>query len=306
VRTLGGRTEFCDVEAFSSYDPYEGNELNETHFPFEFFNDDPVSANSNSLSLAPRVMLTTEKFTMWYNGDISKERCKYYNSGEDVQSFAGAAWLPFISELRKKRDVLRNYNGYYIGNALMEGFFNVTDADYAYEKMKKITLTSIYLANSSVKDGYSYLRNYTNSVDAFGSRSTKTDSVLKSQKIKSYFSACLTLTTDMQGAILTNDASLLKGHRYVFNDILKPNATKLPSPEEKTKIIFVDVVDLGAVPKSVRESENAIFLRADVDVNYPRCDETLARYGYPYKLLLTYANQAKVVIAMRRSCDSLI
>lgn len=298
MRTLGGRTEFCDNEAFSSYDPYEGNELNETHFPYEFFNDDPVSVNS-TLSLAPRVMLTTEKFAMWYNGDISKDDCKYYNSGEDVQSFAGAAWLPFISELRKKKDVLRNYNGYYIGNAPMEGFFNVKDADFSYEKMKKITLTSIFLAGDSAKNGYSYLMNYTNSVDVFGSRSTKTDSQLKGMKIKSYFSACLTLTTDMQGAILTNDASLLKSHRYVFNDILKPNATKLPSSEEKTKIVFVDVVDISAVPKSVRESENAIYLRANMNADYPGCDETLPRYGYPYKLLSTYANQAKVVITSR-------
>jgi len=29
-----------------------------------------------------------------------------YNSDEDIQSYAGAAWLPFISEIRKKEEAI--------------------------------------------------------------------------------------------------------------------------------------------------------------------------------------------------------
>eukprot|EP00554_Chaetoceros_debilis_P003067 CAMPEP_0194086570 /NCGR_PEP_ID=MMETSP0149-20130528/21613_1 /TAXON_ID=122233 /ORGANISM="Chaetoceros debilis, Strain MM31A-1" /LENGTH=1080 /DNA_ID=CAMNT_0038769683 /DNA_START=479 /DNA_END=3721 /DNA_ORIENTATION=+ len=298
VRTLGGRTEFCDVEAFSSYDPYEGNELNATNFPFELFNDGPVSEENNSLSLAPRVMLTTEKFAMWGVEDIPKSMCKHFNSGEDVQSYAGAAWLPFISEIRDKLNALRNYNGYYIGNALMaQNPFNTTDADYTYENMKKITLASIYSTEPGIKGMEGYIRNYTNSVGPFGCRSTLTDGILKARKIKSYFSACLTLTTDMQGAILSNEG--YSKSTYIKNDILKPNATKLPSPEQKTKIIFIDVVDQEAVPRSVRDSKDAIYMAANVEPWYPNCEEKMGRYSYSYKLLSTYANQAKVVITSR-------
>ena len=298
VRILGGRTEFCDVDAFSSYDPYEGNELNATNFPYVFFNDGPVSEESNSLSLAPKAMLTTEKFAVWGVGDIEKDNCRHYNSGEDVQSYAGAAWLPFISELRNKFNALHNFNGYYIANALMERNFNVTDADYAYEKMKKVTLASIYTA-AEITSMERYLRNYTNSVHPFGARSTVTDSILKSRKIKSYFSACLTLTTDIQGGSLSSDATL-KPNQYLKNHILKPNATEPPAPpEQRTKIIFIDVVDYEAVPRSVRESKNAIHMNANVQPWYPNCEKKMGRYSYSYKLLSIYANQAKVVITSR-------
>ena len=295
VRTLGGSTEFCDVEAFSRYDPYEGDELNATNFPYGFFNDGPVHEENNSLSLAPRAMLKAEKFAVWGVGD--DEGISNYNSGEDVQSYASAAWLPFISELRDKTNALRNYDGYYIGNALLERPLNTTDADYAYEKMQKITLASIFIPKINIKAMEGYLRNYTNSVHPFGSRSTMTDSELKTLKIKSYFSACLTLTLDMQGAILGSNATL-KPQRYLNNHILKPNATKLPSSEQKTKIIFMDVVD-NIIGREARKSKNAIHLTANIYDSYPNRQKKMGRYGYSYKLLSIYANQAKVVVTSR-------
>jgi len=299
VRTLGGSKEFCDVEAFSSYDPYEDDGLNATNFPFEFFNNDPASEDRSSLLLAPKEMLMTEKFAVPGVGDIEKQHCRIYNSGDDVQSYASAGWMPFISEIRNKVSALHNYTGYYIGNAYFGDLsFKLTDADYEYENMQKITLASIFSSAPGINGMEGYLRNYTNRVGPFGSRSTVTDSLLKARKIKSYFSACLTLTLNMEGAVLSSNAALQKS-RYLQNNILKPNTTKLPSPENKTKIIFIDVVDPQAVPKSVWDSENAIHLKANVEPWYPNCEKTMGRYSYSYKLLSTYANQAKVVITSR-------
>lgn len=299
VQTLGGSTAFCDVEAFSRYDPYEADGLNATNFPFDFFTDDPVSDESISLPLAPREMLRTEKFAVPGVGDIEKKQCKSYNSGDDVQSYAGAGWMPFLSEIRDRVSALHNYTGYYIGNAYLGSMsYKLTDADYEDENMQKITLASIFSSKSGIDGMEGYLRNYTNSVGPFGSRSTMTDSLLKARKIKSYFSACLTLTLDMEGAVLSSDATLQKS-RYLQNNILKPTAAILPSPENKTKIVFIDVVDPQAVPKSVWDSENAIHLTANVEPWYPNCEKKIDRYSYSYKLLSTYANQAKVVITSR-------
>jgi len=294
VRTLGGNQEFCDDAEFKSYDPYDGVELNSTNFPYALLSDSK-SKDREQMALAPREIMLAEKFATWGVGDI--DVCQYYNSGEDVQSYAAATWLPFISELRDKVQAIRDYNGYYIGNALMSSNpFNVTEEDF--DNMHKIHLTSIYSTEQGVEGMEDYLRNYTENVHPFGCRSLLTDRLLKQRKIKSYFSACLTLTTNMQGAIL-DDQHEDTQYRYILNEILKPDAKELPNPKQRNKIIFVDVQDPKVVPKSVWESEDAIHFTADVVSWYPNCKKKLDRYSYAYKLLSTYANQAKVLITSR-------
>jgi len=159
--------------------------------------------------------------------------------------------------------------------------------------MDKISLLSIYSSGKVIEKMKDYIRSYTEKVEPFGCRSLLTERYLKDLKIKSYFSACLTLSFDMQGAILDQSN---KQH-YALNSILKPNATIIP--EEKTKIIFVDCIDLEAVPKSVRNSKNAIYLQAILPRWYPNADKKMPRHDYAYKLLSTYATQAKVVITSR-------
>lgn len=292
MRTLGGNTEFCDDKVFESYDPYESVEINSTNYPYALLSDGR-SEDWDHFSLAPREMMIAEKFAMWGHEDL--DHVRGYNSGEDVQSYAGAAWLPFLSEIRDKQQAVHNYNGYYIGNALMSSTpFNTSEADY--ENMNKISVTSIYSTEPGIIGMESYLRNYTENVYPFGCRSLLTERLLKQRKIKSYFSACLTLTTNMQGAILDNHHT---NPRYVSNEILKPNARKLPTTKQKTKMIFVDVQDPKVVPKSAWESENAIHLNANINTNYPNCKKKMGRYGYSYKLLSTYANQAKVLVTSR-------
>ena len=290
VRTLGGNQEFCNDAEFDNYDPYGGMELNSTNFPFELLSDRSRSTEHEPLALAPREIMLAEKFAMWGAQQIAS--CKGYNSGEDVQSYAGAAWLPYISEVRNKLQALRNFNGYYIGNSLMSGSpFNVTEEDF--ENMHKIHLTSIYSTERGIDGMEDYLKSYTENVHPFGCRSLLTERILKQRKIKSYFSACLTLTTNMQGAILADQHP-----NKIFNEILKPNAGELPTPKQRNKIIFVDVQDSKVVPKSAWESEDAIHFQADVDPSYPNC-KGKDRWTYAYKLLSTYANQAKVLVTSR-------
>jgi len=256
--------------------------LNSTDFPLPFI-------EAGEVSLSPH--MTAENFAIWGYGDMPDLGGRY-NSGEDIQSYASAAWLPFISEIRKKEEALFNYTGYYIGNSfLASASLKFEEADL--QNMRKVSLLSIYLTSEkNVRTMEKYLRPYTETVEPFGSRSKLTDRLLRSFKIKSYFAACLTLTTNMQGAVLDDQAP-----SQMLNDILKPNARALPSPQEKTMILMVDVQNEQAVPEDVRK--RAIHLRADIDPKYPDLKKKMGRYGYSYKLLSLYANQAKVIITSR-------
>ena len=255
--------------------------LNSTDFPLPFI-------EAGEVSLAPP--MTAENFAMNGYEDIPDLGGRY-NSGDDIQSYAGAAWLPFISEIRKKEEALFNYTGYYIGNSLVRASLKFEEADL--QNMRKVSLLSIYFTQKkNVRTMEKYLRAYTETVEPFGSRSKLTNRLLRSFKIKSYFAACLTLTTNMQGAVLDDQAP-----SQMLNKILKPNARALPSPKEKTMILMVDVQNEKAVPEDVRK--RAIHLKADINPKYPDLRKKMGRFGYSYKLLSMYANQAKVIITSR-------
>jgi hypothetical protein len=78
----------------------------------------------------------------WYEArDFPKGR---YNSGEDVQSFAGATWYPFLSEVRPKRVALVNYTGYYVANALVQAMvLPLDESPEGLEQMRRVSLLSI-------------------------------------------------------------------------------------------------------------------------------------------------------------------
>jgi len=101
----------------------------------------------------------------------------------------------------------------------------------------------------------------------------------------------------MQGALLDYKH---ENPRYLSNDILKPNKARphQPSVTERTKLLFVDVQDPKVVPSAAWKSPDAIHLNANVFKSYPDCDNK-GRFTYSYKLLSTYANQAKVIVTSR-------
>jgi hypothetical protein len=293
VSTLGSDKKFCNPQPFDTYDPYKSVGLNSTHYPFPFLLSDRLETTGEQPNLFPD--MDQEKFAMWGTEDLPDESAAWinrYNSGEDVQSYASAAWQPFISEIRPKFKALLNYTGYYIGNALVDGVLESSESDF--KNMHKISLISIFAAKKVTDKMIPYLQNYTENIAPFGCRSTLTHSNLLATKIKSYFSACLTLTTYMQGATLEGK------EQYVHNyNILKPNATKLLHPSNKTMILCVDVNNPSAIPPDIWK--RAHFAKADIARDY---DTKLAltkmgRYDYSYKLLSIYANQAKVIITSR-------
>lgn len=226
-----------------------------------------------------------------------------FNSGEDVQSYAGAHWQPFLSEIRPKFEALLNYTGYYIGNALTNGKLELSERDIG--NLNKIDLLSIYFSGGVISSNIPLVREYTGSIAPFGSRSTATNEVLRQEKIKSYFSACLTLTTNMQGATLGNKdgtigfnaTNMPSRNQAVSHVIMKPNSKMLPRPEDKEMILIVDLVDESILPQSIKD--RAVFDRANIPNWYPDVYTKMGRHGYSYKLLSTYANQAKVIITSR-------
>ena len=287
VSTLGSNEKFCDPEQFDTYDPYESVDLDSTNYPYPF-----VQSDSDLTNLFPE--MDQEKFAMWGAEDTPdnmKPYLKWYNSGEDVQSYASATWQPFISEIRPKFKALLNYTGYYIGNALVDGVLETSESDF--KNMHKVSLLSIFADARNLGAIKPYLQKYTETIAPFGCRSTLTHSHLLAMKIKSYFSACLTLTTSMQGANLEGNTTRV--HTY---NIVKPNATELLPAENKTMILCVDVYNTEAVPPEILK--RAHYAGANIAKESRKAAEKkMGRYDYSYKLLSIYANQAKVVITSR-------
>ena len=192
--------------------------------------------------------MTTENFAMW---GVEETPAKFmasggYNSSEDVQSYAGAGWLPFISEIRTKEIAILNYTGYFIANAFLSKAYASSEDDI--KNIKNIQLLSIYGQGKYMNGMKDYLEKYTEIVEAFGCRSKLTCRELKARKIKSYFSACLTLTMDIQGGLV--DRKEKSFTRHVYNQLLNPNA--IESIPEKNKIVLIDVQDRNVVPKDAK------------------------------------------------------
>eukprot|EP00986_Skeletonema_menzelii_P010619 scaffold5243_cov143-Skeletonema_menzelii.AAC.4 len=317
VQTLGGDDYFCDVEIFSTYNPYEnGNQswsvstetlgnsdLSVTNFPYELLG----KKGSKVLSLAPD--MSTEGFATYgpWNVDEDLRLAGRYNSGEDIQSMAGVGWLPFVSSVRNKTDPFANYSGYYISNSLQSGgsvgmeFPYLEDAEKRRVLMEKIDIVSMFFPGTEMiekKNNEAFLREYTKKYP-FGCRSTVTCATLKRHKIRSYFSSCLTLTSTYQGSVLYKDGSVPSLNGLPFLDPASTNFTGAleKAKHEKDLVLLVDVVDPSALPPL---PPNHRYVSADIPKGYPRsCQPYSERIDYCYRLLSQYINHAKVVITSR-------
>jgi len=298
VQTLGSNERICNPKIFEKYNPYNSVDLKSTEYPYLFLQNQDSSTNN----LLPD--LGQEKFAMWGHEDTGISTYGY-NSGEDVQSYASTTWLPFVSEIRLKEHALLNYTGFYIGNALVNYVLETSESDL--KNMNKISLLSIFIGDKKVvKKMQPYLRAYTNTISPFGSRSTVTNQILREIKIKSYFSACLTLTMNMQGATIdvanpnpdNRRRNRQVNHQHIENwNILGPNSRELPTPKEKTMILIIDALNFNIIPQGVKD--RAVYASADIPRNHDVANKKMGRYDYSYRLLSLYANQAKVIITSR-------
>ena len=143
------------------------------------------------------------------------------------------------------------------------------------------------------------MKEYTSNVYSFGCRSTLTYKWMQEQKIKTYFSACLTLTSMYGGGLLSeNGTNPSHNAMHIVDPSRNLSFAEVTKPNQKDLILIVDLVDKDAVPDSVKK--RARFLSADIPKAYPKDPLLYAeRMRYCYRLISQYKNYAKVIITSR-------
>ena len=297
VRTLGGDRQFCNANEFESYDPY-ALEWKDAQFPDAFL-------HSGNGDLAPA--MDEHRFGMWsanYNKTKKQPPPNYkgaFNSGEDTQSFASVIFYPFLSDLVAKENALRTYSGHYIANALTTHLRapkpETLSMPAVQDQLQHQSLLSIYAGKPDQFDNMlPYLKQYTETVSPFGSRSTMTLQILLQRRIKSYFSACLTLMTNMIGAQMDPSSSPSSCNSTLCQTMIFKSP---PANRTKDMIVMVDVADPSAVPKAVQDK--AVKFTAKIPARYPIevSRDYILRMSYNYRMLSLYANRARVIITSR-------
>jgi hypothetical protein len=290
VRTLGSAVPIlCDHAAspYKSYDPYydeEDSNANSANFPTELLPEHVLPDMRNTETFAIHGMYPT----------VKRYQKGKWNSGDDVQYMASAHWLPFVNDIRDRKTSLLNYTGYMIANCLISKQQTPQNSS-TLEQMKRISLLSIYSPPDNLDRNLPYLQTYTSKVgEAFGCRSTTTHKELLKRKIPSYFSACLTLTYNMQGAILD------------YDNVTRPKLNSMPitkpsnnnHQQKKNKIFIVDAVTDKVIPYHIKSQ--AHYRSANIPKKHPEdMHPYMNRLNYAYRLVSQYANEAKVIITSR-------
>ena len=318
VKTLGATSDHCGTVndaslPYHEYNPFvesalidrSESDLPATNFPFSFLHNE--GDGPTSLALAPD--LNAIHFATY--GPLSATKEMYpagmYNSGEDIQSIAGVGWYPFVSSVRNKNSALVNYTGHFIANMLQSGdnlalpYSN--DDGNRHALMRNLELLSIFIGSQSLlTQNEEWIEEYTHRVYPFGCRSTLTCQWMKQRKMKSYFSACLTLTSMYEGNLLSGEESQYNTNMNALR-IINPtngNYTSDLQNARKTKdlILFVDVVDLKDIPQSVQS--RARRLSANIPKSYPNDPHPyIEKIRYCHRLLSQYKNYAKVIVTSR-------
>lgn len=195
------------------------------------------------------------------------------NIGDYIQSLAALQFLPkncfpYLID----RDCIRYYNGPIL-NLIMNGWFSIEEGNkIVSDKINPIYL-SFHITNEKALDS-SAINNF-KKYEPIGCRDLFTYNVLKNLNIKSYFSACLTLTLDID---------------YAAKD-----------SERTNEIIFVDY-SLGEIPqvdKSLYSLKDYNFKNIiKLTHNYRMNKSHIERFKKAKYLLDRYA-RAKLVVTSR-------
>mmetsp|Transcript_7514 Transcript_7514/g.9807 ORF Transcript_7514/g.9807 Transcript_7514/m.9807 type:complete len:816 (+) Transcript_7514:74-2521(+) len=285
VRALGSSVQTCDSNAYQDYDPYE-EDLGSSHFPAKLLQKDETNGSS---TVVPDLDAT--KFAVYgiYPND-NNYRAGSYNSGDDVQSIASAHWLPYVNDIRHRKDALLNFTGYVIGNALINHLTTPNARDL--DSLKRVSLLSIFIGDEKLlKANKPFFKYYSENGEAFGSRSTLTNKMMLKHEVKSYFSACLTITINMQGGGLVHNAKQVAINNQ---EMIKPPLEESP---RKDLVLMVDTY-FDNIPKHIKENGRRLY--ANIPKKFPGDLRPYdARAKYAYRLLSQYAKDAKVVITSR-------
>jgi len=187
------------------------------------------------------------------------------NSGDEVQGFAGLQFVPYLTNFVDRDKGFPSGRGFLIANA----WYGASTAWPPGPYMDPI-LTSIHISSEMytvVKGRKAWFPRFTSAKGPIGSRDFGTLRFLKSMGIRTYFSACATLTINVL------------------------------DPEIEKKFVVVVDAERNAIPSDIREDPFTIFLDANIpdDVKLSR----RARFEYAFRLLKLYGSKARLVVTSR-------
>jgi hypothetical protein len=187
------------------------------------------------------------------------------NSGDEVQSIAAAQFVPAVFKLVDRDAGVTASHETFIANAWWGSNFKWPPPDDAHP----LILAAHYSAAGMrvLKQNADWFKNhYNKEVGLVGARDFGTLHTLKALGIRSYFSACLTLTFDI----------------------------KAPTTERK-HVVIADIPKMASLPAHVRA--NAIVLQANVGADVK--DSRTGRLAWAFQNLRTIGEQARLVVTSR-------
>lgn len=188
-----------------------------------------------------------------------------------------------------------------MGNALSSNFHAPSESEVSDENLHKYTLFSNFMDVKDVDKYKKFFLRYTAVHEPFGSRSTRLYKALQQRKLPSYFSACLTLTTNVQGATLVKPTDIKHNKVEALNAMDYGYPRQSTTGEQKNKLIFIIDADYSLIPKDIRARHNHKLRFANIQRQFPVQNKSQYReyIGYAYRLVTQYAQDAKVVITAR-------
>jgi len=192
------------------------------------------------------------------------------NSGDEVQTFPGIQFMPYLSDTVDRDKGLPTATGHLFGNAWMGARFDFPpNLD-----VLNFTLFSVHYSGQGpgvVQNNVEWFKSYNEKTGLVGARDHGTLKILRDKGIDVYFSGCFTLMMSMK----TPKADMDKPKHIIVVDVAKEN-----------------------LPLSVHEHPDIEYFQSDITPRWRAKDHT-QRMEYAFDLLEAYKTRALVVITSR-------
>jgi hypothetical protein len=236
-----------------------------------FANYDPTNSNAEPPFLEPTLKFPNHYGILTYDSRV--KIAKDANSGDEMQTFAGLQFLPYLTDYVDRDSGLPQAKSDFFANAWY-GFPSAFPPP-SLETIHPV-MFSMHMSGGFLKVGQSnikYFQEYNAMLGPIGARDLPTLAFLQKNGIDSYQSSCFTQMTQMGN----------------FENGQRLNQTT------KSKIVVVDVKKNLLPPEVV---EQATFYEANM---YGKDKESIeSRLEYAYDLLRVYAStDTKVLITSR-------
>ena len=171
-----------------------------------------------------------------YRYDYPFDFTKYANLGDDMQSLAALQFLPTKQYLTVDRDTLKEYSGEPV-NLIANAWYRLSAENESFSPKINPLLISIHLESPILSpNSVNFFKKY----EPIGCRDLATLKTFRSYGIKSFFSACLTLTLGEKYTAQETE----KTDEIIFVDLdIKKLPDKIASPLKK----YLENYDLSNV-----------------------------------------------------------